>query len=248
MVDPEVLRERRTEIEFYRHVLQGFHPGDLIFDIGANQGYKTDIFLRLGARVVAVEPDDICKEVLRQRFLAFRLKKKPVAIVAKAVSDRSFVETMWVDAAGSAKNTLSQKWVQTLRGDATRFGHRLDFGQRKEVETITLEQLFNSQGLPFFVKIDVEGYEPSVLRGMRRPVPYLSFEVNLPEFKAEGLECIQLLGRLAPDGKFNYTADCKTGLAFEQWLDREEISARLDSCSESSIEVFWRTSVPCGTK
>jgi hypothetical protein len=100
-----------------------------------------------------------------------------------------------------------------------------------------------THGLPFFVKIDVEGYEPNVLRGMRRPVPYLSFEVNLPEFQPEGLECVELLARVDADGQFNYTPDCREGLALERWIDSGKFAQVLRTCSERSIEVFWKTSV-----
>ena len=140
-------------------------------------------------------------------------------------------------------NTLSQKWAEALRDDDRRFGHRLSFGQWKEVETISIEQLIAAHGSPYFIKIDTEGHELSGLRGMERPVPYLSFEVNLPEFRAEGLECIQVLGRLARDGKFNYIRDCRRGLVLKEWLAKEEFSVVLDSCTDESIEVFWKTSV-----
>ena len=243
MANRQFIDDRSREVEFYRNLLTGFRKGDLIFDVGANQGKKTDIFLRLGATVVAVDPDEVNQVVLKQRFLEYRLRRKPVIIVDKAVSDRKTVVTMWIDAPGCAQNTLSQKWVETLRGDESRFGQRLDFAQKKKVETITLDELIAEHGLPFFVKIDAEGHEPSILRGMHRPVPYLSFEVNLPEFKPEGLECVELLGRVAADGEFNYTADCRNGLVLERWLKPGEFSRELGRCAEQSIEVFWRTSV-----
>ena len=241
LADRRVIGDRRKETDFYRNLLDGFREGDLIFDVGANHGYKADIFLRFGATVVAVEPDETSQEILKQKFLKYRLKRKRLVIVSKAVSDRSSIETIWIDTPGGAKNTLSQKWVATLRDDDQRFGDRLRFGQSKEVETISIEQLIVAHGVPFFVKIDVEGHELSVLRGMQRPVPYLSFEVNLPEFRQEGLECVQVLGRLAQDGQFNYTPDCRRGLVLERWTSREEISAVLDSCTDESIEVFWKT-------
>jgi hypothetical protein len=149
--------------------------------------------------------------------------------------------TMWIDAPGSAKNTLSRKWVETLRGDERRFGHRLGFADCREVETVSLEQLIRVHGLPFYVKIDVEGHELSILRGIQRPVPFLSFEVNLPEFRPEGLECVSLLAHLAQDGRFNYTPDCRRGLALERWGTAEEFRAVLHSCADPSIEVFWRS-------
>jgi FkbM family methyltransferase len=241
--DKRIIDDRREEIEFYREVLAGFREGDLIFDVGANLGYKADIFMRLGARVVAVEPDETSQEILKQKFLKYRLKRRRLVIVSKAVSERSSTETMWIDTPGGAMNTLSQKWAKALQEDERRFGHKLNFGHWKEVETISMKQLIAAHGSPFFVKIDTEGHELSVLRGMERPVPYLSFEVNLPEFKPEGQECLQVLGRLAQDGRFNFARDCRQGLVLKEWLPKGEFSAVLDSCTDDSIEVFWKNSV-----
>ncbi len=74
-----------------QRLLQGLPRRGLIFDIGANHGAKTDVFLRLGARVVAVDPDETNQEI-----------------------DTAGHSSMWVDSPDSAKNTLSQKWVDTL--------------------------------------------------------------------------------------------------------------------------------------
>src|SRR5437016_14573665 len=98
---------REKQLDFYRRLLTELRPGDLIFDIGANEGFKTDLFLRLGARVVAIEPDETNQSILREKFARFRLVRKQVVIVGKAVSDTNTVETMWIDGPGSAVNTLS---------------------------------------------------------------------------------------------------------------------------------------------
>src|SRR5580700_6588617 len=63
---------RNRQIDFYGRLLTGFRHGDLIFDVGANEGLKTDIFLRLGARVVAIEPDQSNQSILRESFVKFR--------------------------------------------------------------------------------------------------------------------------------------------------------------------------------
>jgi FkbM family methyltransferase len=239
VADKDIISARQKEEEFYRSILRGFRPGDLIFDIGANHGAKATIFMSLGARVVAVEPDEANQKILNEMFLKYRLTPKPVVIVGKAVSDSNGVETMWIDEPGSAKNTFSSKWVETLREDKERFGETLSFREHKDVETTTLEQLVATYGVPFFVKIDVEGHELKVLRGMRRPVPYLSFEVNLPEFREEGLECVAVLERLAPESLFNYTADCQLGLGLKDWLPAREFVDVLGGCADLSIEVIW---------
>lgn len=241
VVDRSLICGRSKEVNFYRNLLYGLRKGALIFDIGANEGTKTDTFLRLGASVVAVEPDQTNQEILRQKYLKYRLVQKPVVVVGKAVSDGNAVETMWIDEPGSALNSLSPKWVEGLRADQKRFGQSLQFAAQTEVETVTIEGLINQYGPPFFIKIDVEGSELRVLRGMRRPVPYLSFEVNLPEFLDEGLQCVQLLGRIADNGKFNYAVDCKQGLVLKQWFSTKDFLGLLAQSRYPSVEVFWRT-------
>lgn len=71
--DRSVVAGACRELRFYRSILDGLRPGSLIFDVGANDGSKTAIFLKLGARVVAIEPDRSNQRVLREKFLMFRL-------------------------------------------------------------------------------------------------------------------------------------------------------------------------------
>ena len=234
-----VLVNRRRDLDFYRSLLSGLRRGDLIFDVGANDGTKTDVFMRLGARVVAVEPDELNVEIMRRRFLMLRLPRKPLNIVPAAVSDSVGKMAMWVDAPGSAQNTLSDKWASILRNDDARFNEKFEFEATRSHnhDSRTVDAEF---GVPYFIKIDVEGFEPKVLKGLRRPVPFLSFEVNLPEFRPEGAECIDLLRDTTVSGLFNFASDFGRGLALERWLSASEFSAVFDRCSEPSIEVFWR--------
>ena len=61
------------------------------------------------------------------------------------------------------------------------------------------------------------------------PVPYVSLKVNLPEFRQEGLRCLEVLGNLAA-GQFNFVADCRRGLVLERWINSQQFSKVLDRC------------------
>ncbi len=242
--DRRWIDRRNDEVKFYRELLIGLQPGDLIFDVGANDGTKTDMFLRLGAKVVAVDPDETCQNLIRGKFLRYRLFPKPVRIVAKAVSGTCSYEAMRIDGPGSALNTLSRKWSEVLKSDKVNFegsSYGLNFEQTALVETTTLEELTGTYGDPFYIKIDVEGYEVHVLQGLKHPVPFLSFEINLPEFRPEGLECVRTLEALESAGLFNYSADCQRGVALDSWVEASKFASVLEQCTEKSIEVFWKT-------
>lgn len=241
LADRRVTDHMAAELHFYKELLGNDVRQALIFDIGANQGYKTATFLRMGARVVAVDPDEVNQKILEESFLKYRRSPKPVTIVPKAVSDKNATETIWIDEPGSAKNSISPKWVETLRQDQSRFGHTLAFAERKQVTTVTLDSLIAQYGEPLFVKIDVEGHEFGVLQGLHKPVPFVSFEVNLPDFQPEGLQCIERLAELAPAGRFNYCEDCSTGLRLKEWLSADRFAETFNQLTAPSIEVFWRT-------
>lgn len=237
------IEARNKQLDFYRNFLKGLRSGELIFDVGANEGFKADLFLRMGARVVAIEPDETNQSILRESFVKLRFTRKPLEIVGKAVSDKVATETMWIDGPGSAVNTLSPKWATALKENKARHQYKhwgLDFAKSKTVETTTLEMLIASYGTPIFIKIDVEGHELGVIRGLQRPVPYLSFEVNLPDFRSEGLQCVELLKGLAVNGKFNYAVSCEEGFALDQWPNADQFSRVLENCTESCVEVFWK--------
>jgi Methyltransferase FkbM domain len=161
--------------------------------------------------------------------------------VGKAASEENSVATLRVHAPGSGLNSLSEKWVRMLAEDDKRFGSRQEFSGRQQVETVTLDSLISAYGVPHYIKVDVEGHEPSVLRGLRRPVELLSFEVNLPEFLAEGIECVGILGRQSAQGRFNYSPDCQGGLALPRWLAATDFTEALRAVREESVEVFWRS-------
>lgn len=54
---PHKKRQHKKEMEFYSQFIE---KHDLCFDVGANMGSKTSKFLKLGAKVVSIEPQEAC--------------------------------------------------------------------------------------------------------------------------------------------------------------------------------------------
>lgn len=217
----------KKAIDFYNSFLEKNTPNRIVFDIGANKGNKVKAFLKMGFKVIAVEPEKKALSTLHWRFG----KNKNVVIVPKGVSDIEGELTIHIAEGRSGLNTLNEKWVNTLQSEKNnRWKTEHSFKKSYQVKITTPEQLFADHGLPYFMKIDVEGYENKVIRGIKSLPSYISFETNLPEFRDETLECIQTLTDLYPKIEFNYSfedrlvsRDWVTGEAIRQLILRPDI-------------------------
>ena len=83
------------------------------------------------------------------------------------------------------------------------------------VPATTLDALIARHGLPRFCKIDVEGYEAEVLRGLSQPISALSFEY-LPAASDVARRAAGLLAALGPY-RFNPTIGERRRFVWEQW-------------------------------
>lgn len=187
-------------VRFYRRCVC---PGQLCFDIGANRGSRAVIFTFLGARTIAVEPNETLTGTLR-RF-------PRVTVVNQAISDKRGRQTMLFNR-NDQISSLNPEWRKNWPEFSDWF--------ERVVECVTLDQLIAQYGLPDFCKIDVEGYEASVLAGLTRPIPLLSFEAT-PGYESTTETCLASLSKLG-DYEYNFAV----GDDF-QWLCPEWVTAKM---------------------
>ncbi len=179
-LSPGIRKQHNREIAFYRELL---NDSCLCFDIGANLGQKSEVFLACGARVVVVEPNALCQPTLRYLF-----GRNPQAeIVETAVGNASGFIDLHVHGT-EATASVRPEWDQKVFGI-------LRPGSSMQVPISTLDTLIARFGRPDFIKIDVEGYELDVLRGLSSRVPLLSFEFHGSEIQRLS-ECLDVLKRL----------------------------------------------------
>jgi len=202
-------------LEFYRQFVA---PGETCFDVGANVGNRVKIFLKLGARVVAVEPQDECVRTLQAAFA----RDPHFTLVEKALGASEGLAEIYISEA-SAVSSLSREWVDAVTQSGRFEGQH--WTRTREVATTTLDRLVEQYGAPAFVKIDVEGFEYEVVRGLSRSVRALSLEFT-PEYLESTFRCLEHLDHIAPI-RINYSLAESMQLALAEWVDRESMVAIL---------------------
>lgn len=159
-------------------------PGDTAVDIGANLGAVTlAMGKRVGVRgqVVAFEPIPRTASFL-QRSIAAN-SSLPITLIPSAVGDSDGYVTMHISLDHSGRSSV-------VRGG--------DDAQKVLVPAVEASGALTSLGPIRLVKIDVEGYEPFVLRGMRRvlrenPPAFILFECQADPTQTMRHESVRLL-------------------------------------------------------
>lgn len=210
-------KERTARMDRLHHSLVA--PGALVFDIGAHLGDRTASFLRLGARVVALEPQaDV--------FRALRLlhgRRKGAVLLEQAVGAQPGILRLHINPRNPTVATLSADFIRAAAGARGWEGQVWD--GTADVPVTTLDALIAQYGRPDFVKIDVEGHEAAVLHGLGQALPLLSFEFTAIQHTA-ALDCIarlETLGRYA----FNYSIGEEHALQESRWLGPEAMRRAL---------------------
>src|SRR5690606_17525326 len=84
--------------------------GALCFDIGAHIGNRTSALLRVGARVVAVEPQPAFAAFLRRRFRRY----PQVTVIAAALGPAAGRTRLHLSAAAPTVATVSPEWIERV--------------------------------------------------------------------------------------------------------------------------------------
>jgi FkbM family methyltransferase len=194
--------------------------GDLVFDVGSHVGDRIAAFRRLGARVVACEPQPALVKTLR--LLYGRDADVTVEPVAVGAAPGEIELRLNLD--NPTVSTASAEFVQASLGAPGWEGQVWE--KRIKVAMTTLDALIARHGMPAFMKIDVEGFEAQALAGLTQPVAALSFEFTTIQ-RDVAQACIK---RCAALGYVRYNAALGESqvLAHAEWQSAESIALWID--------------------
>jgi FkbM family methyltransferase len=204
----QYLRLQRVRQEFYSQFIAA---DSLVFDIGANRGELAEVFLQLGANVVAVEPNPACCK----RMLALGYKGR-LTIRCEAAGDHQGELTLFT-ATHDRHSTVSEEWMDSAAANDPGF----KWNGSIKVPLNTLDDMRAQYGVPDFVKIDVEGYEIGVLQGMHFRPQSLGFEFHA--FSLTNLEKCLALPVFDSNCVFNLSLGESWRLIWDDWRSKRAV-------------------------
>lgn len=191
---------------FYSQILK---EGHLVFDCGANHGRYTQLYLELGAKVIAIEPHPSCLNSLKN------IQSSKLSILPVAIADKEGTLTLMLCNEDEV-STLSTEFKEEYAKQEF-----LNWDTQIQVATMTFDQLIESHGRPDYLKIDIEGFEHIALRALSTSIPIISFEFTRP-FRRYAIECINLISKIG-DYKFNYYTFENFEFCLEQAVPADEM-------------------------
>lgn len=193
--DKELAARIQKENNIHENILRNYGrvKGKVAFDIGASLGQLTDVYSSIGMKVICVEPDIFNNIILKRKFR----NNKNIKIINVAVSDSVSQVPFYRDPNGTSLHTISEKQKTILESSNTLVKPTL-------VETVTLDSLIKTNGIPTLIKLDIEGNEEKAFAGLSYPVPIIIFECNLPDYRKESLRILEKLVKLNSGYLFNF--------------------------------------------
>ena len=131
---------------------------DVVLEIGANIGYYAMIEAQLCKKVYAVEPVPSNVEFLRKNIELNGFSNIDVYQLAFG-SENGFQEILLSD---------KSNWHSFYQNESYNLGEQ---SNKLRVKMMCVNEFVKNKEMPTFVKLDVEGYEIEVIKGMQKVLP-----------------------------------------------------------------------------
>jgi len=197
----------------------------LCFDIGANKGRFVKMLLEHNVnKIVAVEPQILAFTKLYKRYY----KNEKVVLINKGLDEKECKKIIKICEAVNTISTFSNEFITETSKERFK---KFTWNKREKVTMTTLDNLIKEYGMPNFCKIDVEGFEKYVLKGLTKKISLLSIEFT-PELRNNTYECMDYMLKISKKYLFNYSAQNSKKFQFETWLKFNDMKEFLDKITD----------------
>lgn len=129
---------------------------------------------------------------------------------------------MYIASNSNTKSSFSNEWIQATK-ESGRFT-TCEWDKTQKMKLTTLDNLISDFGEPDFIKIDVEGFELEVLKGLSQPLKMLSLEYTVPEQTKNLISCMNRLNDIYIGHiECNYSTGESMEWAQENWMSIAEM-------------------------
>lgn len=205
----------------------------LLFDIGANRGDAVVAGLNSGySKVIALEPAPKVFKDLVSNFI-YNTNVVPLKLAVSSENDQNIE---FYECVEDGLSSIEKKWLT---------GSDMPYNGKEyrtiRATTITLDSLVDIYGIPDLIKIDVEGAEWFVFRGMTKKYGTLTFEwtdVTLDQHSAQ-LKYLDSLGytEVAPQFIVHHLAEPVKWFSIKDF----DLSAWVDVYKDEWINGGWKS-------
>lgn len=128
---------------------------NLIFDFGFHDGSDSEFYIKKGFRVVSIEADPELCEIANRKYKEY-IESGMLTILNIGIAAFKGYSTFY-------KNLDNSEWSSFDPKLGTRDGTKY---VEIQVETTSPDEIFSEYGVPYYVKVDIEGFDRYVLNAV----------------------------------------------------------------------------------
>lgn len=136
---------------------------DLIYDLGFHIGQDTDFYLKKGFRVIAIEANPILFSNGKIKFKKY-IDSGQLDLINIGIAYENSTLPFYVNQKNSEWSSFDYN-IGTSRGDYTVI----------EIKVVTLDTIIAQHQVPYYLKIDIEGYDRTAVNSLKKII-------NKPKF------------------------------------------------------------------
>ncbi len=219
--NPHYLSWLKKEVNFYKKVLK--KKDQLIFDLGANLGDKTHIFLSFSKNIICYEPEEDLVKKLKLRFRKYKNIIIRNYVVIDQVKNINFFSVKGNESHSSILEGYINNFEDLKNTQVT----------QKKKDTTTLNEEINLYGIPYYCKIDCEGSEKLILKDLSHKIKIISFEANIPTFYQETIDIIKIFNK-----KFKCTFNLRKDNEYDFFFQENQNAIKLEETLTNKPSVY----------